>query len=352
MAVKKKSRFGLFLLLYALVLALIAAAALFVFHAFLREYEAARPARALEAYAQTLQSGPTEAVRAALAPLDTTLESEEEALAFLAPLLKDARFKEDVALRGEHTRVYRVLVEGGECGRVSIREGEPARFGFAPWSVEAESYDWSARFHTLRLTVPEEYRVCYGVQTLGEDHVTARGRPYAALAECYERYEGLPTLTAYETGPLIGDGQLQVYDRDGQRIEPEQLDEERYLDNCSEEMKERLRDFADAFLPAYVEYTVYTIGYGRLQPMVVRNSALDQRLRQTSNERMSYATRCELLGSEIRHMVDLGQGRRLLDLHYETRIKGQGNEAVTAYSIRVILIEDGGQLQAETLYNY
>lgn len=352
MAEKKKGRFGLFLLLYALALALIAAAALFVFRAFLRDYEATRPARALEAYEETLQSGPTAAVRAALAPLDTTLESEEEALAYLAPLLQEARFREDVALRGEHTRVYRVLVEGGECGRVSIREGEPGRFGFVAWEVDEESYDFGAWFHTLRLTVPAEYTVCCGAQTLGEDHVTARGLPYATLAECYERYEGLPTLTSYETGPLIGEGQLTVCDRDGQRIEPESLDEERYLDNCSEEMKARLRDFAEAFLPAYVDYTVYTIGYNKLQPLVVRDSALDQRLRQTSTERMSFSTRCELLSREIRHMVDLGQGRWLLDLHYETRIRGQGNEAVTAYSIRVILIENEGRLQAETLYNY
>lgn len=348
----KKSRFGVFLLLYALVLALIAAAALYVFRGFLREYEATRPERALEAYAQTLQSGPTEAARAALSPLDTSLESEEEALAYLAPLLHDARLREDVSQRGEHTRVYRVLVEGGECGRVSIREGEPGRFGFTPWALDAESYDWSAWFHTLRLTVPAEYQVCFGVQTLGDDHVTRRGLPYAALAECYERYEGLPTLTSYETGPLIGDGQLQVYDRNGQRIASEQLDEERYLDNCTEEQKARLRDFAEAFLPAYVEYTVYTVGYGKLQPLVVPRSALDQRLTRASSERMSYATRCELLGSEIRHMVDLGQGRWLLDLHYETRIKGQGEPVETAYGIRVILIEDEGQLRAESLYNY
>ena len=349
---EKKSRFGLFLLLYALVLALIAAAALFVFRAFLRAYEAARPERALEAYSETLQNGSRDAVRAALAPLDTRLESEEEALAFLTPLLRDARFKEDVALRGEHTRVYRVLIEGGECARVIIREGEPGRFGFAPWALDGEQYDFGAWFHTLRLTVPAEYTVCFGAQTLGEDHVTARALPYAVLAACYERYEGLPTLTSYETGPLIGEGQLTVYDRDGQRIAPEELDEERYLDNCTEEQKARLRDFADAFLPAYVEYTVYTVGYGRLQPLIVPRSALDQRLTRASSERMSYATRCELLGSEIEHMVDLGRGRWLLDVHYETRIKGRGEPVDTAYGIRLILIEDAGQLRAESLYNY
>ena len=346
----KKSRFGRILLVYALVLALIAIAALFVFRTFLRDYEASRPVHALEAYEETLRSGPTEAVRAALAPLDTSLESEAEALAYLSALLRDAQVKEDVSQHGEHTRVYRVLVEGGECGRVRIREGEAGRFGFAPWEIAGEQYDWSAWFHTLELTVPAEYTVCYGAQTLGASHITASGLRFAAPGDCYERYDGLPTLTRYETGPLIGEGELRVYDRNGQRIEEEQLEEARYLDNCTEEQKARLRAFAEAFLPPYVQYTAISVGYVELQALVAPGSSLDQRLISASAERMTH-TRCELLSSEIRQTVDLGQGRLLLDLHYETKIKGHGEPIVTTSGIRLILVEADGRLLAETLYN-
>ena len=133
MRTEKRSRFVPGLLLYLLVLVLLLSAALFILRDFLSCYEASRPVRALERYEAMLQEAPTEACRDGLAGLDTKLESEEEALAWLQPRLQDAQLREDLAESSEGRKLYRVLMDGQVCGSVTLVQQEAGRFGFAPW---------------------------------------------------------------------------------------------------------------------------------------------------------------------------------------------------------------------------
>ena len=351
---KRLSPFVRGLLIYALVLLLLLGGALLVFRDFLQQYELSRPIRAAEEYRRCLtQNGPGDACRAALQPLDRSLESEEEALAWLGALLESARLKEDVSQGGDGQKVYRILVEGGECGRITLRPGAPGRYGFVRWHPAEEEFDFTPWFHTLSITVPEEYRVCFGLQTLGKDHIVESGLHYDTLRECYEQLEKLPTMVSYETGPLLGDGELEVFDRHGRRIAPEDLEEDRFLDNCSAEQKARMEAFAEAFVPTYVRFTVSVSDYDPLRDMILKGSPLDLRLSKAEGEGWwSVTSSCKLLSTEVRHCVDLGEKRWLLDLAYVTETKAYADPVTAEYCQRLVLFEEGDQLRAGLLFNY
>ncbi len=351
---KRLSPFVRGLLIYALVLLLLLGGALLVFRDFLQQYELSRPIRAIEEYQRSLaEDGPGDACRAALQPLDRSLESEEEALAWLSGLLENARLKEDVSQGSDEQKVYRILVEGGECGRITLRPGAPGRYGFVRWHPAEEEFDFTPWFHTLSITVPEEYRVRYGAQTLGKAHVVKSGLQYSALQECYELLDDLPTMVAYETGPLIGDGELEAFDRHGQRIAPEDLEEDRYLDNCNAQQKARMKDFAEIFVPTYVRFTVSVSDYDVLREMILKNSPLDLRLSKAVGEGWwSVTSYCKLLSTDIRHCVDLGENRWLLDLAYVTETKAYSDPVTAEYCQRLVLFEEDGQLRAGLLFNY
>ena len=349
---KKRSFFVLGLLIYLTLLALLLGGVLCVFRDFLAEYEATRSARALEAYEALLREKTPESAREGLAGLDTALESEEEALSWLSPKLRQAELREDAAQGSEGRKVYRVLLDGRPCGSVSFRQAEPGRFGFAPWALDEERFDFSPWFYTLSLTAPAEYQVRLGDNPLGQQHVTQSGLRFAALAECYELFEDMPTMTRYETGNLLGEQELRVYDRAGQPVPPALLEEERYLDNCSSADKERLAAFAELFLPRYIYYTATLWGFSDLSGLIGQDSALHDRLLSVSGEGSWHILECKTLSSEIGRRVDLGEGRYMMELAYETESKTYFGPVYGDYRLRLIVAEHDGKLLAENLYNY
>ena len=350
---KKKSRFLPGLLLYLLILALLLAAALFVFRDFLACYEATRPARALEAYQSELREGaPAERFRGGLAGLDTALQSEDEALQFVSARLKDARIAEDVTRSGDEERVYRVLLEGTACGEVRFRQQEPGRYGFAPWALSAESYDFSPWFYRLSVTVPSDYRISCGGTVLDDAYLAETGIRYQLLGSAYDTVEGLPTLVRYETGPLLCEAALQVCDASGRVLTPEEQNENRYLDTCSPEQKETTQRFAEDFISAYVRFTSVKMDFGTLKAMVVPGSSIDRRLNQAVGESWwSGAGRCTLLETRVNYCLDLGD-RLLLDVSYETETQELADLVHDVYNARFVLTEQNGKLLAEHFFNY
>ena len=250
---KKHSRFLVGFLLYLLILALLLGAVLYVLRDFLIRYEATRPARAVEQYRQELQDpGLSARFRSGLAALDVSLQDEDEALALVAERMKDARVVEDVARSSEEQRLYRVFADDTECGSLTLKKEEAQHYGFAPWAIAEESYDFSPWFYTLSVTVPENYSVRCADRELDWSSIVESGIPYEALSVCYEFLEGMPTLVRYETGPLLCEAKLQVYDAAGKPVPPAKQNEKYYLDNCSTEQREQMKRFAEGFLPYYL----------------------------------------------------------------------------------------------------
>lgn len=357
MTEQKKRRALRFLpgfLLYLLILALLLGAALFVLRDFLRAYEATRPERALEQVRSDFAEHRFgESCREAVSALGLTLQSEEDAMPFVSALLEDARLVEDVTQNNEDRRVYRIVSDGVACGRLTLRQQEPLAYGFAPWAVSEEQFDFSPWLYSLSVTVPEEYSVKCGDTALDQSFVTDTGIRYAALGECYDDLEGLPTMLRYEAGPLLSAATLRVFDASGRELSPEERNEDCYLDNCSAERKEQMRDFAELFVRSYVNFTAYRADYHQLKAMLAPGSAAAKRLDQAVGEQWwSGSSTCDLLSNRVRHCVDLGDGRLLLDLSYETETTNAAGTVTATYSMRLVLIEQGGALQAVHIFNY
>lgn len=354
---RRRGRRGRFLpgfLLYLLFLGLLLGAVLFVFRDFLTIFEATRPERALEQVrSEFAEHRFGESCREAISTLDLPLQSEDEAMAAVSALLEDARLAEDVSQNSEERRVYRIIADGVECGRLALRQQEALAYGFAPWAAEELHFDFSPWVYSLSVTVPEDYTVYCGDTALDRSYVTGAGIRYAALGECYDYLDDLPAMVRYEAGPLLGETSLRVFDTAGRELSPGEQNEERYLDNCSPEQKERIQAFAEQFVPCYVHFTAYKADYHQLNSLLAPGSAAARRLEQAVGEKWwSRAGYCHLLSSRVNRCVDLGEGRLLLDLSYQTETKIAEDPVTDTYSMRLVLIEQNGALQAVHMFNY
>ena len=355
---ERKKRRGLrFLtgfLLYLLILALLLGAVLYVFRDFLAVYEATRPERVLEQVRSDLAEHRFgEGCREAVSALGLTLQSEEEVMPFVSALLENARLVEDLTQSGEDRRSFRIVADGIECGRFTLRQQEPLAYGFAPWAVSEVQFDFSPWLYSLSVTVPEDYSVKCGDTALDRSFVTDTGIRYAALGTCYDDLEGLPTMLRYEARPLLGETSLRVFDASGRELSPEEQNEDYYLDTCTPEQKEQMQAFAEQFVRRYVNFTAYRADYHQLKAMLAPGSAAARRLEQAVGEQWwSGSNSCELLSTGVKHCVDLHDGRLLLDLSYDTETTNIGDPVVGTYSMRLLLIEQNGQLQAVHIFNY
>ena len=119
------------------------------------------------------------------------------------------------------------------------------------------------------------------------------------------------------------------------------------------EQKEQMQAFAELFVRRYVNFTAYRADYHQLSAMLAPGSAAAKRLDQAVGEQWwSGSSTCDLLSSRVRHCVDLGDGRLLLDLSYETETTNAAGTVTATYSMRLVLIEQDGALQAVHIFNY
>ena len=214
-------------------------------------------------------------------------------------------------------------------------------------------FDFSPWLYSLSVTVPEDYSVKCGDTALDRSFVTDTGIRYAARGTCYDDLEGLPTMLRYEARPLLGEARLRVFDASGRELSPEEQNEDYYLDTCTPEQKEQMQAFAELFVRRYVNFTAYRADYHQLKAMLAPGSAAARRLEQAVGEQWwSGSNSCELLSTGVKHCVDLHDGRLLLDLSYDTETTNIGDPVVGTYSMRLLLIEQNGQLQAVHIFNY
>ena len=107
---RKKSSFGVGLLIYIFLFLILSVIALIFFYDWLKAYEETRPYNSVNAYTETLAvNGPGNAALASLAEVDRSLQSEEEIKAFVADILSRTEFVRSSALSTPEKLVYSAL---------------------------------------------------------------------------------------------------------------------------------------------------------------------------------------------------------------------------------------------------
>ena len=354
---KRKSRFGLFLLIYVWVLLILGGVGLYKLQDFLSAYEASQPRYFVEEYEGSLREQPPAAACQALEDMDSRILADEEKEAWVREKLSEISLSKDASLSREDHQVYRIKSAAGELlGSVSFEPVAQGKYSLPVWGVKEEQFDFSAFYRSEEITVPSDYSVFLGEYPLDKSCIAEENIPYAALEECYLHYEDLPTLVRYQTPPFVGEPQFRVLDSAGKELGQEDLNEDFYLDRCSPEIREKAEEFIPQFVDLYVLYTAdiresYEYYFYQLRPLVRRDGPLYVRLRMAFEGLGYSATKSVSLdGVEIERITDLGQDRYLVDVHYSTTVTGSEGPIPMEDHILLVLIDSDGPLLADSLY--
>ncbi len=354
---ERRSRFGLFLLIYVWVLLILGGIGLYKLQDFLNAYEASQPKYFVEEYEGSLREVPSEAALSALDDIDSRILSDEGKEAWLREQLAELRFSKDASLSREDHQVYRIQdAAGEELGSVSFEPVEQGKYSLPVWGVTEEEFDFSAAYRTEEITVPSDYSVFLGDYPLGKRCIVEKDIPYAALEECYLHYKGLPTMVRYETPPFVGEPALRVLDSEGRELGQEDLNEETFLDRCSPEIREKTEAFIPKFIDLYVLYSAdiedsYRFYFYQLRPLVQPDSPLYTRLRMAFEGLGYTATKDVSLDRvDINRITDLGKDRYLVDVSYATTVTGSEGPIPMEDHILLVLIDNDGTLLADSLY--
>lgn len=354
---KRKSRFGLFLLIYVWVLLILGGIGLYKLQDFLNAYEASQPKYVVEEYEGSLREVPSEAARGALEEIDSRILSDEEKETWLQERLGEIHLSKDASLSREEHQVYRIKdAAGEELGSVSFEPVDQGKYSLPIWGVTEEEFDFSASYRTREITVPSDYAVFLGDYPLDKHCIAEKNIPYAALEECYLHYKDLPTMVRYETPSFVGEPALRVLDNEGKELGQEDLNEEAFLDRCSPEIREKAEEFIPKFIDLYVLYSAdiedsYRFYFYQLRPLVQPNSPLYTRLRMAFEGLGYTATKDVRLDRvDINRITDLGKGRYLVDVSYATTVTGSEGPIPMEDHVLLVLIDNDGTLLADSLY--
>lgn len=358
MTKKKLSPFAKGLLIYTGILLLLAVIGLFVFYGFIGAYERSRPASCMDRYlASMTEDSLSPACLDALPDLDYRIKSEEDNLSAVQSLLAEAKYVKLGAQSGPDHAAYALMSEGERIGLVYLEQGGQAAFGFRPWQVTGEDYDFSAFAHTLSLSLPEDYSVILNGVTLDKQYISRADVEYETLSQCYARYPSLPHLCVYEAGPYFGDAELEILDGRGNPVPEASLTEAVFLDNCDEDTKNALSQFCGEYLRRYVLFGsnsngAYTENYYNLIKLVSPDSELADRIGHVMGLIYANTVSCEISSVTINLCSFLGDSRYLADVSYSTETVGFAGPVTEENNIRLVIVEDGGTLKAEAMFNY
>lgn len=363
--VKKRKRWGLRLavgmVIYAIIFLALTGYGLKEFWKFIDAYEQSRNSIAIEAYMEKLtEDYIIDQAADLIASIDHNIQSEEECRTVIREELSEGvRYARKSAECTESREVY-VLRSGKQViGQFAISAQAADEYGFTPWVVTEESFDFSYLIgETVSITAPDNYPVCVNGTQLDSSYVTVSGIEYTALEEFYEDFT-LPMMLTYEAGPFLGNFPMEVTDPEGNSVTIEEsADMNQFLDNCTDAEKEELEEFIHTYVERYVTFAgsangMYWDNYYKLMNYVVPDTALADRL-YNALEGLAYAhsIKDDVTSIDIHHLISIPDGRYICDLTYLVDTVNQHGSLQTTNNIKVVLVQTDNGLKAESMTAY
>ena len=231
---RKKSRFGVGLLIYIFLFLILSVIALIFFYDWLKAYEETRPYNSLNAYTETIaKTGPGDTALASLKEVDRSLQSEAEIKAFVADILSRTEYIRSSTLSTPEKLVYSARSDGRSIGTVSFEPSEEKRFGFSLWALASEDYDFSSYLNESTFIIPEDYQASVNGIILSRQNITSDDTQYSTLSAYYDSFPSLPHLVTYTSGKYLGQAEEAVIDRHGKTVSREEMTETVFLDTCT-----------------------------------------------------------------------------------------------------------------------
>ena len=354
---RRKSRFGLGLLIYVLVFALLAAVALAVFRQYLVAYEESRVTTALHNYLEHCTDGSlTYQWGAALGRLSANRDEEAANRKWAQEKIRDATLREQITSdTGEKT--YGLYDENGICfSTVTLQQTGTGSWGFSGWTVADESVNLEPYTTAVSLEIPDNYSIEIGGRTLDGSCIAEKNIPYEILEPLGDYLKDLPVKVRYQYGPVLDAGVITVLDGKGQEVPEDLQTEHHYLDTAGAADRARVKDFVERYLAVYLPFADDLEGRGMgyfdaVYQMIIHGGDIERRIRQAIDG-LEYGNvqKLEILSVDMDCCTDLGGGRYFTDFAYHIRTYGLTDPTEETYRMRLLVKDEYGTLYAEQMY--
>ena len=362
---KKKGfkRFFIGLLIYAVVFSGLAFWGLTEFWSFIDAYEASRPKNAIAPYVEQLTK---EEIAASdgqlLSQIDHNIQSEEACKQFiLDTLTDDITYAQNISESTDDQMVYMLLHKGKPIGKVTLSHEAADKYGFTPWNVTGNSFDFS---HLLgsgtSVTVPHDFTVYANGIALDKSYITQDNIPYEELKDYYKDYQP-PYMVTYSVEAILGDITLTFQDRDGNDVTlDENTDLVEFMNNCTDAELDAINQLLNPFLQSYVAFTSNQGGkdnsrgnYNRLTKYLVSGGDMAERM-YNALDGLYWAKDSGSVIEEtyLNHAVNLGGGRYLCDVTYIVEAEVYREDPITVNDVKIIVVETSNGLRVESLLVY
>ncbi len=354
---KRKSRFGLGLLIYVLIFALLAAVALVVFRQYLVAYEESRVTNALQNYLDDCKNGTlTYQWGAALGRLSSNQAEEAANREWAQEKIRNASLREQIN-NDSSEKTYGLYDESGFCfSTVTLQQTEKGRWGFSGWKVANEGVNLEPYTTVVSIEIPSSYSIEIGGRTLDASCIADKNIPFEILEPLGDYLKDLPTKVRYQYGPVLDAGEIKVLDSKGQEVPEDLQTEQHYLDTASAADRARVIDFIERYLAVYLPFADDLEGRGMgyfdaVYQMIIHGGEIETRIRQAIDG-LEYGNvqKLEILSVDIDSCTDLGGGRYFADFAYHIKTYGLTDPTEETYRMRLLVKDEYGTLYAEQMY--
>ena len=221
-----------------------------------------------------------------------------------------------------------------------------------PWKVAGESYDFAelGLYSSVRVTVPENYRVEVDGVTLGPEYIIETGIKYDNLTNLYYEYEGLPTKVTYKLEDSMGDSTVVIYDENGNVFEiDENAGDAQFMKQLDEATRLSYTDFINGFADKVLLMRSNTIepmyAYSQLQPYIKQGTDMDNRLQQSMIDTWSHNSYYQFNGSQILRAYEFVNQLIIIEFHAEASAQQPAGPNEISSDFRAVIETTSGSPQ-------
>ena len=236
----------------------------------------------------------------------------------------------------------------------SIVVGALAKMGVAiqpelyTWKVAEESFDFAdlGLYSSVRITVPDTYRVEVNGVTLGDEYIIERDVEFDVLHNLYYEYEGLPRKVTYKLDKGMGDVQAVVYDQNGNVVTIDKSKSDaQFMPPVDEATRNNMTEFINNFANMFLQMRSNTIepmyAYQQLLPYIKEGTELDNRLKQSMIDTWSHNSYYQFNGSEIKDVYGFRDQLILVEFHADASAQQPAGPNVISSDYRALVDMSG-----------
>ncbi len=363
MAKKKSgSKLWLGMGIYALVFLAVVAVGLIWFWSFMAAYEHSRVQSTMDSYVAALDTQTLIEKAAETMEVDSSLQSIEDCRDFIAgDFASGITYARKLSECTDSRTVYMLMAGKRTIGKVTLTAGQKDSFGFTPWTVTEESFDFSylaKDITTVELTVPHDYTVTVNGKLLGSTNIVNENVPYTPLTGFGSDYK-MPHLVSYASGNLLGNPPVVVTDAQGNVVTLEDIPTaDTPPNNCTQDEIDAITAVAEPFTKYYVDFTSYkdhnsNRNVKRLAEYMVPDGALEKRM-YDAIESLSWIVdrKSQITERTYHHYVKLEDGRYLCDMTYHVNTSDFAGATTATNNVKLILVNTDKGLKVEAMTSY